>query len=137
MTNKDYIKVGKERIKYLLDDIEHHKKAKKYNLKLCQSINQINALTYFIDLAKDYEQAKAGLPEKATRDSVEMIDWSDDDINSYNLCLHQAALGLVKFKKKLPEIIKEKHIYTDGVCDTDTFVTVPINALITAILKEL
>lgn len=38
-------------------------------------------------------------------------------------------------REMLIGIIKSKHIYTDGVMDTDVFVTVPLNGLVDAILN--
>lgn len=38
--------------------------------------------------------------------------------------------------ERLIEIIKEKHIMTQGYCDTDAFVVIPIKELAQAILKD-
>ncbi len=68
------------------------------------------AIDYFISLAKDYEQAKVGLPER--KEETYKQPWLKGDTRytrydaAFNACLHQVALSRVKLKKKIIKHLK-------------------------------
>lgn len=104
MENKDAIRVGEKFNKppYLPEDLRQ-------------------AIDYFITLAKDYEQAKSGLPEKKKFNHPGRKLLPEDincrlAIDVHNACLHQVALGMVKLKKRLPQLILEKTAKKDYPC---------------------
>ena len=76
--------------------------------------SQKEALNEAISLAKDYEQAKAGLPKGISLIDLQCsssacggcIDGCKNKYENEYVNLHQVALSRVKFKKRLPEIIR-------------------------------
>ncbi len=125
MNNKDSIRVVEERI---IPDYEFQ--IKKYKKEANETWwkpleKDLDALTHLISLAKDYEQAKSGLPEEQNAEFAEK-DLEQAQLPKvirllakqvgFNACLHQVTLSRVKFKKELKKIICGNCIVTnDGL----------------------